>query len=229
VSRRRAPGMTLIEIMVYSVLLGLLMTGVYSAFYISKTYWDSAQGTTEVQQQCLRAMNGINRVLSQGNASSLAIFSYGSPPHQATTGFVVLSAKTPSGLFQHQPTTGEIMWQRWVAVYIDPNALTNGKKLRELRMREQIITPVPSPPANPTANSIINASVSANNPAYSVIARDLGSPDGAPNPVPGLVLTGGGGGGAGSLVGPYTVTTETVSTRFGINRISVNSTVWMHH
>lgn len=227
-SQRSRRGLTLVETMVYSVLLGLLLIGVYGAFYISRLYWDSAQGTTEVQQECLRAMNGINRVLSQGNAASLTIFTYGSPAHLATTGFVVLSAKTQSGNFQHSGT-GEVMWQRWVAVYLDPNAVTNGQKRRELRMREQLITPTPSPPAVPTANSIINASVSANNPPATVIARDLGSPEGAANPVPGLVLAGGGGGGAGSLVGPYTVTTETLSRKFGVNRISVNSTVLMHH
>jgi len=222
----RRSGATLVEIMVYSVLLGMLLIGVYSAFYISRLYWDSAQGTTEVQQECLRAMNGINRILSQGNAATLTVFTYGAPPNH-TTGFLVLSAKTPSGLFQHSEA-GDVMWQRWMAVYLDPNALTNGKKLRELRVREQIITPTASPPAVPSANSVINASVGPNNPPHTVIARDLGSPEGAPSPVPGLVVTGGGGGGAGSLVGPYTVTTETLSRKFGVNRISVNSTVWMH-
>ena len=225
---RRNTGFTLVETMVYAVLLAMLLSGVYSAFSVSSLYWDSAQGTTEAQQECLRAMNGVNRVLSQGNASTLTVFAYGSPPHQAVTGFLVLSAKTPAGPFQHT-ATGEVLWQRWVAVYLDPTAVTNGQKLRELRVREQLITPTASPPPVPTANSIINASVSATSPPPLVLARSVGSEEGAAAPMPGLVVSGGGGGGAGSLVGPYTITTETRSRKFGLNRMSVNSTVLMHN
>ena len=225
---RRGSGFTLIETLIYAVLLGMLLSGVYSAFSVSSLYWDSAQGTTEAQQECLRAMNGVNRVLSQGNASSLTVFTYGSPPHRAVTGFLVLSARTAAGPFQHD-ASGEILWQRWVAVYLEPDAVTNGRKLRELRVREQLITPTASPPPVPTVNSIINASISATSPAPMVLARSVGSEEGSADPKPGLVLSGGGGGGAGSLVGPYTITTETRSRKFGLNRMSVNSTVLMHN
>jgi len=198
---KKSRGFTLVELMVYSVLLGLLMTGVYTAFYISRAYYDSAQGTTEVQQECLKALNGISRVLGQGNASTTTV--QASP----LVGFRILSARTTTGVFQHEASTGNVVWQRWAVVYHDVPS-------REVRLKEVTGTGLPGTqiPNSPPAITSVAADGSV---GVKVLGRQISN----------LALTFTPATPSTAALMTFTIESTVQSQRFGTNRISITSRI----
>lgn len=193
-------GFTLVEIMVYSLLLGLLMTGVYSAFYISRAYYDSAQGTTEVQQECLKALNGISRVLGQGNSSTVVVQS--SP----IVGFRILSARTTTGVYAHEASSGNVQWQRWAVVYYDSAA-------KEVRLKEVTGTGLPGTqvPNNPPAITAVASDGSGFKPLGRQISNlALSFTPATPNT---------------AALMSFTIESTVQSQRFGTNKIEITSRI----
>jgi hypothetical protein len=137
-------------LLVYSLLLGFLMTGIYAAFSISQLFYESAQGATTAQQEAIKALNAAIRLLSEGRAATLATSSGG------PAGLRLLSARTATGAFQHD-SAGELLWQRWSCLYLDSSSGTLVLKEQPLTTPTTVI-PSPAPTvAALAANSALTA------------------------------------------------------------------------
>lgn len=148
---------TLIELLIYSVLLLLLVGAILASFQIARNYYTAVQIETEAQQAALKANLSVTQELAHAAGSSITVST--TPP-----AVLFLSAKTDQGPFQHDETTGELLWQRWVCIYLD-------KASQELKYAEQLlaepVTEIPDPP--PAVATLVNDTALAKR----VLAHDV--------------------------------------------------------
>lgn len=117
-------GATLVEILIYSVILMLILASVYAAYSLARDYYSAAQIETEAQQAAIDASLGVARELAHASADTIVLTD--SPP-----AITFLSAKTDEGPFLHHETTAELLWHRWHCIYLD----TNDHKLKLLEIK----------------------------------------------------------------------------------------------
>lgn len=140
-NRRR--GVTLPELLVYSVVVVLLLGAVYAAFQLSWRHYQAGRAASEAQQEALKAASAVSRALNGGLKTSLLL--QADPP-----ALRFLSADR-----EHEPfevnDNGEIVWQRWVCLYYDQAA-------QELVLKERDLSPASStvPDPGPTVAELIN-------------------------------------------------------------------------
>lgn len=123
----RNKGVTLIEVLIYSVILLLILAAVHASYQIAKDYYIAAQVETEAQQAALDASLGVARELAHAAGDTIVLTE--SPP-----AITFLSAKTDAGPFLHHETTGELLWHRWHCIYLDTN--DNRLVLLEIELAE---------------------------------------------------------------------------------------------
>ena len=152
--RKRA--FTLVEILVYSLLLLMILAGIYGAFSLSRDYFSVVRTSTEVNQEAMKALLGLERELS--NAAPKTIATSSNPP-----GVRFLSAlPTDNKPFAHDEH-GKLLWQRWMVIYLDQKG--------QLALKSQDIAPSATLPAQASwpdvstlaGNSAIAARVLARN------------------------------------------------------------------
>lgn len=196
--RRSLRGATLIELLIYGILLLFLMAAVYGAFYMSRLYFSAAEGSTTAQQEAMKGSAMIDRILSDGAAATVEVSN--DPP-----GFRILSARTDQGAFQHEQD-GDVLWQQWVCIYLDTE--TN-----ELRMRTQPLNTAVADPAAAQPSPSFDQLVGDNNLPTRVVAgsiRNLEFPAAQPGSV------------------GYTLTSETESPKFGTNSVQLTNSIVLH-
>lgn len=130
---RRLPGATLVEVLVYSVLVILILAGVYASYRLARDYYSAAQVEIEAQQCALDAALGVSQELAHAAGDSLVVSE--SPP-----AILFLSAKTDTGPFLHDEATGQLLWQRWVLLYLDAGS----QKIK--RLERVLEAPIPELP-----------------------------------------------------------------------------------
>jgi type II secretory pathway component PulJ len=141
---KRSKGTTLIELLIYCVLLLLILGAVYASYSIARDYYAAAQLETEAQQAAMDASLAVSRELAHAAEGSITLSD--SPP-----AILFLSARTDPGPFQHDPTTGALLWQRWVCIYLDTN--TNELKKLDLLLSNPV-PDIPSP--SPTIQTVLS-------------------------------------------------------------------------
>lgn len=150
-------GTTLVELLIYSVLLILILGAIYASYGIARDYYSAAQIETQAQQAALDASLSVSQELNQ--ACGKALISSDAP-----SALLFLSAKTDSGLFEHDTATGDLLWQRWVCIFLD----TQSNQL--LCVEEKLTPPTATPPETvPSVESMIQNTALPRR----VLARDI--------------------------------------------------------
>lgn len=195
--RKRSTGATLIELLIYGILLLFLMAAVYGAFYMSRLYFSAAEGSTTAQQEAMKASAVMDRALADGASATLQVST-------DPVGFRILSARSPETVYFLHDNEGDLLLQQWVVVWLD--AETN-----QLMMGTQPLdTPVDDPAnAAPNEGSVANM---VDNPQVQtrVVAENVDRLE-FPAALPGSFS--------------YTVITETESPKFGTNSVRLTNTV----
>lgn len=141
---RRKRGATLVELMVYTSLLGLLLGSIYAVFAASMRYFRVAQAATELQADAQKTVLNLVADLSDSNASSIKI---GSNP----TGIIFISPRNQYGDFSYD-SGGDLYWQKWVCYYRES---TTNKLIR----KEMYLPANVNPPGTPSTSIPSNATL----------------------------------------------------------------------
>ena len=129
---RRRRGFTLVEVMVYSVLLGLMMTSLYQLLSMTTAFVGDSMTTGALQASAQKTAVRITADLSVAHKGSVVTGT--TPP-----GVVFLSPRDGYGKITCD-ASGVIYWHQWVCYYLDTSTGT--------LMRKQIyITATTTPPA----------------------------------------------------------------------------------
>lgn len=125
--RRRRAGSTLIELMVYMFLLGLLLYAVYGIFVASLRYFQTAQATVDLQESAQKVI--IRMILDIADTDySTVVITGGS----ASSGTGIIFASPRSGVDLYIQDTnasdgqlvGLLYWQKWICIYFDSTSGT---------------------------------------------------------------------------------------------------------
>lgn len=137
-----ARGTTIVELMVYISIMGVIFTIVYTILTYSMRYFDYGINLADLQQQALKAQFKINQEISESTMSSV-IYNNDSVNGY---GIIFLSPRDNRGNFKTYQNidAGKPMWQKFIGYYVSSNKL----------MRKEInITPSPNP--TPTAPAAV--------------------------------------------------------------------------
>ena len=101
-------GATLLELLLYCAMLGVVLTGVYATLMLGHRFYAHARAQNEAVAAALTACNQIGRSLAGGAGAS---FIYQADPVPAC---MFLSAQPPEIVFQVD-STGLLLWQKWAS------------------------------------------------------------------------------------------------------------------
>lgn len=131
--RRRSAGFTLLEVTVYSALLGVLMLAIYAVLVASMRYWQVAQASADLQGSAEKTVAYIVNDVSESTLLGMRL-------DTSPSGVIFLSARDPQNVFQIN-AYGQIVWQQWICYYYDSAG-------RKIIRQSQRITPTVVPPLN---------------------------------------------------------------------------------
>lgn len=113
----RSRGLTLVETLIASALLGMMMTGLYFTLVLSLRYQARVHDTADTFQRGLTVTTRLTTELGYGAASSLRV---------EPEGIAFLSARPVSGPFTHD-VNGQVEWHRTLFFYLDGTELHMGE------------------------------------------------------------------------------------------------------
>ncbi len=159
---KRNRGMTLPEVMIYSVLIGLVLTGIYGILTSSMKYYRITEIRSDLQQNAIMAVSGILGDMMGTPRST-----------------IVMSTTTPSGVFfvssrksdgNHEfDSSGLLIWQKWVCYYLESNSSGSYNLVR----KEVPLNTPSSTPGLPPYTSVTQ--FAAANLQKHLIAKDIKS------------------------------------------------------
>lgn len=159
---RKRRGMTLPEVMVYSVLIGLVLTGIYGILTSSMKYYRITEIRSDLQQNAIKAVSGILGDM-MGTPRSTIMMSTATP-----SGVFFVSSRKTDGNHEFD-SSGLLIWQKWVCYYLEAN--TNGSY--NLVRKEVALSTPSSTPGLPPYTSV--AQFAAANLQKHLIAKDIQS------------------------------------------------------
>jgi len=110
---KRSGGTSLIEVMIYALLLGIAMTGIYGVLISTMKYYQTVDNRTQLQQNAISAYSNITGDM-MGTANS-SIITGNSP-----VGIIFVSSRKSDG--NHEiDSGGTVKWQKWVCYYLKQN------------------------------------------------------------------------------------------------------------
>ena len=147
-------GLTLIEVLIYSMLMIFILTGIYSVFTASMQNYHLISSTIDVQKASLNTVHRLAKELSESKLSYIKL--YGTDPK----GIVFLSPRNNNGVFQYYMNASDSndsnnqkpMWQKYVVYYVDTDPEDSSSKAI-IRKTEMLTTPSVSPTFNPQSIS----------------------------------------------------------------------------
>jgi type II secretory pathway pseudopilin PulG len=168
--KKPANGMTLIEIMIYSVLIGVVLTGVYSVLLFSLRYFRAIDNMTTLQNKAMTVTSRLEDSFRDSGSDSVTIaplYLQGSS-QSSFTGVMFPSPKNVKNeyLFNNE---GEIMWQKWVC--IAPELQRDGTI--DLVMKEVEVTPSAGTPENSPYSNVKEFAGAYNVDNKRVLARGI--------------------------------------------------------
>ena len=110
---KRSKGFTLLEMVVYTLIFGLSLTGVYTVLIGTVQNYNAATANIEVQQGAQSALNRIAQELKEASSSS------GSIAIQSGVGVAFLSARNSNNQIQYDSSSGLLRWQKRICYYLD--------------------------------------------------------------------------------------------------------------
>ncbi len=114
---RSSDGVTLIELMVYSLLLLVVFSALLATFVLGKRYFEMSRTAAEVQQSLAVVGHRLTWELSESDPMSIEMFPNSNS--NAPVGVVFLSARDDNGVFVLDATQGTPIWQKCVGYYLD--------------------------------------------------------------------------------------------------------------
>jgi hypothetical protein len=167
-------GATLIEILVYASLIGVVLLGVYSTLIYCLKYYKAADTMVTLQENALTGIMNISNELIDSRAGTTNILI-------STSGTIGIAFPSPKGINNNAyifNKDGQMGWQKWLCYYVEPQ--DNGTK--NLVMKEIPVTPINygSPGAIPYSTidgfaSASSANSSTNSIVRKTIARNVGN------------------------------------------------------
>lgn len=133
-------GVTLVELMVYIALIGLVFTGVYSIFNACLKYYRTAETRTVLQQNAIKVMANLFGDMVGSKSSTVIIQNDSSPK-----GVIFISARKSDGNYEFD-TNGQQLWQRWECYYLKS---TGDGRYNLIRKESFLSTPSSSPGTSP--------------------------------------------------------------------------------
>jgi prepilin-type N-terminal cleavage/methylation domain-containing protein len=106
-------GMTLVEIMIYSALVGIILTGVYATLIFSMRYFKTINTLSSLQDSVLVTLSKMEMEMSETRAASITI-SESNPP-----GVMFPTLKNLQGNYTF--SGGQVLWQAWTCYYLQKN------------------------------------------------------------------------------------------------------------
>lgn len=115
--RRRASGLTLLELMVSGGILGLLMIITFMLYRMGASAWMKSDAKSELLQVAQVATSKLNREVENSSFRSASVAADGS-------GAAFLSAVDSNGVFCYDPVTIIPRWQKYVVLYFQSGSKT---------------------------------------------------------------------------------------------------------
>lgn len=143
---KRSNGFSLLEMVVYSLIFGLSLTGVYTVLIGTVQNYNAAQANIEVQQGAQAALNRIAQELKEASSSS------GSITVVSGVGIVFLSARDSNNKIHYDSSSGLLLWQKRICYYLDTDPSTGSGSEYALFRKEETFTATTTPPATPSPN-----------------------------------------------------------------------------
>lgn len=132
----------MVELLVHMVLLGVLLSAVYSVFTLCLRYSRTAQAKMDLQNAMQTVFLNLNDELSQSDFSSVAVTNSSSQP-----GIVFASAISNGSMVFDPAGSGKPQWQKWVGYWVDTTK-------HQLFRNEQAMTPTLTVPLKTSAPSL---------------------------------------------------------------------------
>jgi Tfp pilus assembly protein PilV len=153
-------GVTLIEVMIYSLLVGIVLTGVYGTLIFSLRYFQTINTISSLQDSVLITLSKIETEMSETRAAAITVST--SPPGVM---FPTLKNTQNQYLFNNN---GQAMWQGWASYYLQ----TNEDGTKNLVMKKvNLSTPRAVNPGIPPYSSV--AQFASANVAPQLISRNV--------------------------------------------------------
>ena len=111
--RKKTRGMSIVEVMVYSVLIGLVLTGIYGILTSSMKYYRITEVRSDLQQNGIKAISGILGDMMGTPKSTIVM---GTNPD----GVFFVSSRKSDGNHEFD-NYGMLKWQKWVCYYLEQN------------------------------------------------------------------------------------------------------------
>jgi hypothetical protein len=172
ISLKRKKGATLAEIMIYIVVLGLVLSGIYGILISTLKYYRTAQTQTDLQRNLVECLSSFTNDIAISRISSVTA---------STTGNIGVMFPSPKDINEQYSLTssGNLKWQKWVCYYLQSvNVPSENRNMMCLLRREQPIAPVDDNPGSPPSDissiyNFINKSTLNNQYNQKIIARGV--------------------------------------------------------
>lgn len=167
-NKKKKIGTTLVEMLVYSALFGMVFTGIYMVFNAAVKYYYITQSSVWVQQNSLTAINQLSREMLESSLSSVILYS--SDPK----GIVFMSPRTSSGTISYNTNSGyegRVYWQKYIAYYLytDPNDASKKAIFR----KEKTVTQTDTPSSSSTYTTSYFATGGGSTLSYKIVASNM--------------------------------------------------------
>jgi type II secretory pathway pseudopilin PulG len=152
--RSRRQGATLVEVLVYTVIMVLVFAAILGIFVAGRRYFEIARASVDVQQAANVAANKVARELMESTVQGIEFFpnsNFTSEP----VGVVLLSARNAQGQFQYDSNLGIPVWQKYVGYYLadDQENTASGTRSQALFRAEYALSSPTTTPAKGSTQS----------------------------------------------------------------------------
>jgi prepilin-type N-terminal cleavage/methylation domain-containing protein len=136
-------GFTLVEVMIYSVLIGVILAGIYGTLIFSMRYFNTISTVSAMQDSVLIALSRIEMDISETRADSVKI------EKEPINGIMFPVLKNSDGKYSFN-SKGEVEWQGWICYYLEKD----GTGTYNLAMKRKGITSVAVEPGTPPYTTV---------------------------------------------------------------------------
>jgi type II secretory pathway pseudopilin PulG len=162
--KKRYRGFTLLELLIYTALLGFVLTGICGIFISSIQLFRITEIRTGLQQNALKATSNIFTDLAGSKDSTIYI------ENSPMNGIIFASSLKSDGTYEFDSSNGKIKWQKWICYYLQP---VGNEKYELIKKEIPIQTPTTDPGTCPYSTITQFAQANVQDMSSQVIARDV--------------------------------------------------------
>ena len=140
-SRGRSRGVSLVELMVASVIMGLVLSSALTLMFACYRHFLDGDIAAEMNDMVLSATTTLRRELADGHRASSKIFNAPGQPY----GIVFASARLDDQTIDFDDVNLQPIWQKWVCYYLQPD----DHDFLLIRKEAPLLSPTTTPPLVP--------------------------------------------------------------------------------